>query len=89
MALEDLSMFRSIPSSTVFYPSDAVSTERACELAANTPGLCFIRTSRPGTSVVYDNDHQFEVSDMLGYFTLHDFIMSSCINMYIFFRMIQ
>lgn len=57
-------MFRSIPSSTVFYPSDAVSTERACELAANTPGLCFIRTSRPGTAVVYDNDHQFEVSDM-------------------------
>lgn len=61
MALEDLAMFRSIPSSTVFYPSDAVSTERACELAANTPGLCFIRTSRPGTAVVYDNDHQFEI----------------------------
>lgn len=62
MALEDLAMFRSIPTATVFYPSDAVSTERACELAANTPGVCFIRTSRPGTAVVYDNDHKFEVS---------------------------
>lgn len=61
MALEDIAMFRSIPTATVFYPSDAVSTERACELAANTPGICFIRTSRPGTAVVYDNDHKFEI----------------------------
>nr|XP_045613606.1 transketolase-like protein 2 isoform X1 [Procambarus clarkii] len=61
MALEDLAMFRSIPTATVFYPSDAVSTERACELAANTPGICFIRTSRPGTSVVYENNHKFEI----------------------------
>lgn len=61
MALEDLAMFRTIPTATVFYPSDAVSTERACELAANTSGICFIRTSRPSTTVVYDNDHKFEV----------------------------
>lgn len=36
MALEDLAMFRAIPTCTVFYPSDAVSTERAVELSANT-----------------------------------------------------
>ena len=36
MALEDLAMFRSLPGCTVFYPSDAVATERAIELAANT-----------------------------------------------------
>lgn len=36
MALEDLAMFRSIPKSTVFYPSDGVATEKAVELAANT-----------------------------------------------------
>lgn len=36
MALEDLAMFRSIPTSTVFYPSDGVATEKAVELAANT-----------------------------------------------------
>lgn len=47
MALEDLAMFRAIPGATVFYPSDSVSTERAVELAANTKGICFIRTSRP------------------------------------------
>ncbi|KAK3866153.1 hypothetical protein Pcinc_028291 [Petrolisthes cinctipes] len=61
MALEDLAMFRTIPTATVFYPSDAVSTERACELAANTPGICFIRTSRPVTAVIYDNNHKFEI----------------------------
>lgn len=36
MGLEDLCMFRSIPNATVFYPSDAVATEKAVELAANT-----------------------------------------------------
>ncbi|KAK7605379.1 hypothetical protein V9T40_007237 [Parthenolecanium corni] len=61
MALEDLAMFRAIPGSTVFYPSDAVSTERAVELAANTKGVCFIRTSRPNTAILYDNDEQFAV----------------------------
>jgi len=61
MALEDLAMFRAIPGSTVFYPSDAVSTERAAELAANTKGVCFIRTSRPNTPVIYKNDEPFAV----------------------------
>ncbi|XP_078394303.1 transketolase-like, partial [Cetorhinus maximus] len=36
MALEDIAMFRAIPTCTIFYPSDSVSTERAVELAANT-----------------------------------------------------
>ncbi|KAL7307393.1 hypothetical protein TKK_0000578 [Trichogramma kaykai] len=61
MALEDIAMFRSIPGSTVFYPSDAVSTERAVELAANTQGICFIRTSRPATPVIYKNDEPLAI----------------------------
>jgi transketolase len=61
MGLEDLAMFRTIPNCTVFYPSDAVSTERATELAAQLPGMCFIRVSRPATPVVYSNDEVFEV----------------------------
>lgn len=61
MALEDIAMFRSIPGSTVFYPADAVATERAVELAANTKGICFIRVNRPTTNVVYPNDQVFEV----------------------------
>lgn len=61
MALEDLAMFRAIPTATIFYPSDAVSTERAIELAAQTPGITFTRTSRPATAMVYPNEEKFEV----------------------------
>jgi transketolase len=61
MALEDLAMFRAIPGSTVFYPSDAVSCERAVELAANTKGICFIRTNRPATTTIYEADEPFRV----------------------------
>nr|AAM29336.1 AT29350p [Drosophila melanogaster] len=61
MGLEDIAMFRSIPGSTVFYPTDAVSTERAVELAANTKGVCYIRTTYPSTTVIYNNDEVFAV----------------------------
>jgi transketolase len=61
MALEDIAMFRAIPNLTLFYPSDAVATERACEMAANHRGMAFIRTSRPATPVIYNNDEKFEI----------------------------
>lgn len=61
MALEDLAMFRAIPTATVFYPSDAVSTQRAVELAANTQGICFIRTSRPNVAIIYNSEEPFVI----------------------------
>lgn len=61
MALEDLAFFRTIPSGVVFYPSDAVSCERAIELAANSPHLTFTRTSRPATPILYDNNEAFAI----------------------------
>jgi len=61
MGLEDIAMFRAIPGATVFYPSDAVSCERSVEIAANTKGVCFIRTSRPNTAVIYDNEEPFQI----------------------------
>jgi len=61
MALEDIAMFRSLPGCTVFYPSDAVSTERAVELAANTKGICFVRVSRPATPIIYSNTEEFNI----------------------------
>lgn len=36
MGLEDMAMFRALPTATIFYPSDGVSTEKAVELAATT-----------------------------------------------------
>lgn len=61
MGLEDLAMFRSLPGSVVFYPCDAVSTERVVALAAEHRGLVYIRTSRPKTAVLYDNREVFRV----------------------------
>ena len=54
-------MFRAVPGSTVFYPSDAVSVERSVELAANTKGICYIRGARTATPVVYSPDTKFKI----------------------------
>jgi transketolase len=61
MALEDIALFRSIPECVVFYPADAVSTERVVALAAAHRGMVYIRTSRPKVPVIYDNAEQFEI----------------------------
>ncbi|XP_008050554.1 transketolase-like protein 2 [Carlito syrichta] len=61
MALEDLAMFRCVPNCTIFYPSDAVSTEHAVYLAANAKGMCFIRTSQPEIAVIYTPQENFEI----------------------------
>lgn len=57
MALEDLAFFRTLPKGIVLIPSDAVSTEKAVELAANyNEGPAFIRTARPDVSLLFKND---------------------------------
>jgi transketolase len=61
MALEDLAMMRAVVGSTVLYPSDAVSTEKLLEQMALTKGVCFMRTSRPKTPVIYGNDEKFPI----------------------------
>jgi len=61
MGLEDLALFRAIPGATVLYPSDAVETERLTETAAGMSGICYLRTSRPKTAVIYGNDEKFPV----------------------------
>jgi transketolase len=45
----------------VLYPSDAVSAWRATELAASTPGMVYVRTSRPATPVLYEPGEPFAV----------------------------
>uniref|UniRef100_A0A672LNX5 Transketolase n=1 Tax=Sinocyclocheilus grahami TaxID=75366 RepID=A0A672LNX5_SINGR len=61
MGLEDMAIFRAIPTATIFYPSDAVSTEKAVELAANTKGVCYVRTTRPETAIIYNSNEDFHV----------------------------
>lgn len=59
MGLEDLAMMRAIEGTRVFYPSDAVSTEHAVNLAAADHGIVYIRTTRPKTAVIYSNEDEF------------------------------
>jgi transketolase len=61
MGLEDLAMMRAVAGSTVLYPSDAVSAEKLVEQMALRHGLCYLRTSRPKTPVIYGNDEAFPV----------------------------
>jgi len=61
MGLEDLAMMRAIAGSTVLYPSDAVSAEKLMEQMALKKGICFLRTSRPKTAVLYNNEEEFPI----------------------------
>jgi transketolase len=61
MGLEDLAMMRAIVGSTVVYASDAVCAEKLVEQIATHKGVCFLRTSRPKTPVIYNNDEAFPI----------------------------
>ncbi len=61
MGLEDLAMMRPVAGSVVLYPSDAVSTEKLVEEMVRHRGICYLRTSRPKTPVLYRNDEPFPI----------------------------
>jgi transketolase len=61
MALEDLAVMRAVHGSTVLYPSDAVCAEKLVEQMAGHKGICFLRTSRPKTPVIYTNEESFPI----------------------------
>ena len=61
MALEDLAMMRAVSGMTVFYPSDAVSTEKIVFCVAKTVGNTYIRTTRADTPIIYDSQEEFEI----------------------------
>jgi transketolase C-terminal domain/subunit len=63
MALEDLSMMRSVHGCAVLYPCDAVSTERLVVEMAKQKGLAYMRTSRPKTPVIYGPTSSFQSVD--------------------------
>jgi transketolase len=59
MGLEDIALFRAILGSVVLYPSDAVSTEKLVEEMAKHQGICYLRTTRMETPILYRNDEAF------------------------------
>ncbi len=61
MGLEDLAAMRAVHGSTVLYPSDAVSCAALVAQMADRPGISYIRTTRGGYPVLYDNDESFPI----------------------------
>lgn len=61
MGLEDIALFRSIFDSVVFYPSDAVSTEKILDLCYHYKNISYVRTTREETDIIYKLDEKFEI----------------------------
>lgn len=61
MGLEDLAAFRPIRGSTVLYPCDANQTAHLTATIADHPGICYLRTSRGNTPVIYGSDETFPI----------------------------
>ena len=61
IALEDIAIFRAVHSSTVLYPSDAISAERLTEGMAAHAGINYLRTSRPKFPILYSKNEKFPI----------------------------
>jgi transketolase len=64
MGLEDLALFRALPESVVLYPADGVATDACVQLAAQHPGLVYIRTTRMKTPRLYGRDEAFTIGGL-------------------------
>jgi transketolase len=58
-ATEDLGMMRTIPNMTVCMPTDAVMTYKAVFAAAELDGPLYLRLTRDGVPVIYDDELDF------------------------------
>jgi transketolase len=73
MALEDIAMLRAVHGSTVLYPSDANQTAKLVALAADNPGITYLRTTRADTPVIYPAEARFGIGgSRLVHASLHD-----------------
>lgn len=61
MGLEDMAIFRTILGSAVLYPSDYLSCEKLLYEMAKTSGICYMRTTRMDTPIIYKADEKFSV----------------------------
>jgi transketolase len=61
MALEDLSMMRSIFGSTVLYPCDPNQTAQLMQQMIDLDGISYLRTTREKLPVLYANTEKFTV----------------------------
>ncbi|MBI4649712.1 transketolase family protein [Candidatus Desantisbacteria bacterium] len=60
-ALEDIALMRVIPNMKIIVPADAIETEKAVFAAAEIQGPVYIRTSRPKTPVIFNENYEFHL----------------------------
>jgi transketolase len=61
MGLEDIAMFGVLPDSVVIHPADAVTTVMMLPQLASHVGISYLRTLRPKTPVLYDDNETFHI----------------------------
>ncbi len=61
MGLEDIAMFGVLPDSVVIHPADAVTTVKMLPQLASHVGISYLRTLRPKTPVLYDENETFYI----------------------------
>ncbi|HOX36860.1 MAG TPA: transketolase [Candidatus Brocadiia bacterium] len=64
MGVADVAFFRSFASAaacSTLIPADAVAAYNSVKLAAENPGMVYIRTMRPDVPVIYPEDQKFEI----------------------------
>ncbi|HLC44311.1 MAG: transketolase [Candidatus Doudnabacteria bacterium RIFCSPHIGHO2_01_FULL_50_11] len=61
MGLEDIALFRSLFSSIVLYPSDAVACDKLVEEAAKYQNIVYLRTTRREMPVLYEAEEKFPI----------------------------
>jgi transketolase len=61
MGLEDLAMMRAVHGSTVAYPADPYATIALVKELSERPGVCYLRTTRAATPVLYGPQESFPI----------------------------
>ncbi len=58
---EDVAIYRTLPNFTIIVPADAIEAEKATEAIAEQKGPVFLRLTRGGVPVIYDDTYKFSV----------------------------
>ncbi len=59
-AITDVSLMRALPNMNIVIPADAVEAEKATIAMYENKGPFYMRTARPKTPVLFDENHEFE-----------------------------
>lgn len=61
MALEDIALFGTLPGMVIIQPADAVAASKLTALMVEHQGFVYMRTIRPKTEVIYNNEENFRI----------------------------